>query len=76
MILAAAPVRIGGQFNPSRQMLILSHTKPNVETIEIICDGCGFAPDGTVLSTVDRVCNRSGTAIKIVGDNDKDEDDD
>ena len=65
VISALAPLRIRGRFNPSRQMLILSHTKPNVETIEIICDGCGVAPDGTVLSTVERVCNRSGTAIKI-----------
>ena len=65
VIVALAPLRIRGQFNPSRQMLLLSHTKPNVETIEFICDGCGVAPDGTVLSTVDRVCVRSGTAIKM-----------
>ncbi len=59
VILALAPARIRGRFNPSRQMLILSHTKPNVETVEIICDGCGVAPDGTVLGTVDMVCFRS-----------------
>lgn len=65
VIRTLAPVRVRGRFDPSRQMLILSHTKPNVETIEIICDGCGVAPDGTVLGTIDRVCVRSGTAIKI-----------
>jgi hypothetical protein len=64
VIQVTAPTRIRGRFIHSRQMLILSHTKPNVETIEIICDGCGVAPDGTVLLTTDRVCNRSGTAIK------------
>ena len=64
VIVVLAPMRISGRFTPNRQMLILSHTKPNVETIEVICDGCGVAPDGTVLSTTERVCNRSGTAIK------------
>ena len=64
MIIVLAPLRIKGQFTSDRQMLILSHTKPNVETIEIICDGCGVAPDGTVLGKIERVCNRSGTAVR------------
>ena len=75
-IIAAAPLRLSGRFDPARRMLILSHTKPNVETIEIICDGCGVAPDGEVLSTVDRVCNRSGSAIRMRGGSHEDGDDD
>ena len=65
LMIFLSPLRISGRFTPDRQMLILSHTKPNVETIEIICDGCGVAPDGAVLNTIERVCNRSGSAMKI-----------
>ena len=75
MIAVIGPMRIIGRFTPDRQMLILSHTEPNVETIEIICDGCGIAADGTVLSTTERVCNRNGTAIKSIQQKRKDKKD-